>query len=78
MSPVPGLDGAELLIVTLTVLPLASSAAPFPLKTVEANSPVDELYVNLDAADLRSCVPVALVANKGKQVVSDVSSPTDT
>ena len=50
MSPVPGLDGAELLIVTLTVLPCASSAAPFPLKTVEANSPVDELYVNLDAA----------------------------
>lgn len=81
MSPVAGLDGAVVLILIFAVLlltPTTYVATPFPLKTVEASSPDDELNVSLDAADLRFCVPVADVANKGKQVVSDVSSATAT
>ena len=50
--------------------------APFPEKAVAVNVPFEELKVKLEP-DLGAKLPVAAVENKGKQVVSDDSSPTD-
>ena len=49
--------------------------APDPLKLVAVSSPEEELNVRFDP-DLGPKLPVAAVANKGKQVVSDDSSAT--
>ena len=55
------------------LLPLALKV---PSNIVAVSKPVEELKVKLEP-DLGAKLPDAAVENKGKQVVSDDSSPTD-